>query len=75
MKHLIATACNFRKTEYEFESIKEAAEWLLETKQAIVAGRLAAYQTVRTNINKSLVQPDLYPHMYGYIWREIERSE
>ena len=78
MKHIVATARTFytpNKAEHEFKSIKEAAEWLIATNQATTGGRLAAYQTVRTNVNKSIVQPDIYPHMYGYSWREIERSE
>ena len=57
-----------------FSSIKEAAKWLIKTKQAITAGRLAAYQTVRTNISRGISQPDLYPYVYGYAWKKIERS-
>lgn len=56
---------------YTFSSIKEAAEWLMRTQQAITAGRLAAYQTVRTNIMHGITQPKLYPFVYGYSWKTI----
>lgn len=58
-----------------FSNIKEAAEWLIATKQAITAGKLAAYQTVRTNIKHGISQPELYPYVYGYTWKICERSE
>lgn len=63
------------ETEKTFSSIKEAAEWLIATKQAITAGKLAAYQTVRTNIKRGISQPKLYPYVYGYSWRINERSD
>ena len=62
--------------KYHFKNIKEAAQWLIESKRALVMGNLAAYNTVRTNIKHGITQPGLYPLMYGYSWKvENERRQ
>ena len=73
-KHLYISAYPINDTtdEIYFSSIKEAALWLINTKQAITAGKLAAYQTVRTNIRNGIKQPELYPYVYGYIWKQTK---
>ena len=66
---IVATPLNSFDSVQFFPSIKQAAVWLIENKKAITCGRIAAYQTVRTNIKHGIDQPELYPFVYGYSWK------
>lgn len=73
-KLLIATPVIAGEQEMVFTDIAEAAIWLIQSKRAITAGRLAAFKTICTNIKHGIKQPELYPYIYGYSWRIEERS-
>ncbi len=72
---VVATSVIDTDIKKSFANIAEAAKWLVETKQAITSGRLAAYHTIRTNIKNGINQPELYPFIYGYAWKVEEGGQ
>ena len=71
MLRIIAAPISKNEKYMLFNSLHDAATWLITNNKAITAGRLAAYQTVKTKIKQGINQPELYPFIYGFSWKQI----
>ena len=56
----------------QFKSTKEAAEYLHGLGTITYGGRLVCEAAIHRNIKYSLAQPDVYPLVYGYTWKEVD---
>lgn len=54
-----------------FETLDDAVDFLFSENRAVFGGEVISRNTAKLNIKKSILQPSLYPFMYGFLWQEI----